>query len=983
MIARATIFTVILLVAFTGSGTSQVLRNYTVYTVNDGLSQSSVYDILQDAGGFIWFGTGDGLNRFDGYDFVVHKHRFRDSLSLSNSTIRGLAEDPAGNLWVGTDKGLNCLNGFTGKIDRQPSHWRAELQLIGISGSELLVYVPGNGVFAFSTDTRQSRLLYKTGRYIYPNSWLQHGNRLHFITDERRWISVNINIGKTNVYKLPSDAGKSANYTIAAFGQEMLLAYSNKLVRANDKGHFMSFAELNNEVQYVYSDAQLIWVALKDSGICLLDLQGNVLERSGSGNGNRGVPDHAFINLIRKDRTGNIWVSVEGTGLLKYSPHQLKFRHYCTTRAAVGQWSSNFIKCFTEDPAGNMYIGSYLGGLCKMNISGNFSKIALPGLNDPTVSALLAEPQGTVLIGTDRGLFRYHPNGKPMSIEQVFPVEVHDVKQLFLTTAGELYIIGNRSFSCYPERTGSQLTPVRSDMHFAKAIYEDSEGNLWCGHDGGITVFMRTGKIIRLNESGFPRLKVRAFFEDQQGRMWVATEMGLVKMSNMLVQQWYGREEGLPDEFIYGLLGDGLGNLWMSTNKGLVKFNIQSEQFTGYRPEDGLQSWEFNTGAFFQSRTGTMYFGGVNGVNAFEPAAVSPLSVKPVVRLTGIAAFGEALPLDTLPEFKKLLRLPSAINTLSFQFTALDFTEPEENTYAYKLVGLEHDWNEVGNRRTAYYTNLPPGSYRLLARASNPDGVWGKPVQLIHLIILPPFYKTWWFRLIVLVALAAMVIVIVFVVFNYKMRKRLAVLERQKEMEVLRNRISRDIHDDIGAGLSKIALLSDIADRELEENSPVNPSLKKIAGSARDMMVSLREIIWAINPRQDDLSGMVVYFRNYTSEFLEDTGIQWEFKAPEILPEKTVSPDIKRNLFLILKESLNNAVKHSSASEILVEFAVSENEIQLLIKDNGKGFTTDNSAPVGNGLLNLKARAAQIGGEIDIHSEEGEGTSIKVKMILR
>jgi len=396
-----------------------------------------------------------------------------------------------------------------------------------------------------------------------------------------------------------------------------------------------------------------------------------------------------------------------------------------------------------------------------------------------------------------------------------------------------------------------------------------------------------------------------------------------------------------------------------------------------------LQSNEFNSGAFAKNADGTIYFGGINGLNYFNPKNLIENKHTPNIVLTKILVSDQEYQLDTISGYKKQLLLPYEMNTLSFEVSALEFSFSEKNKYAFKLEGVDNKWFYNGNKQFIRYSALAPGKYILWVKASNNDEVWSVPQKIITIIIQPPFWKTWWFRSLVVIAFVLIIALIVYFFLKIKFTKKIAELERQKEIDNLRIQISQDIHDDIGSNLTKVAMLCEIVRKNFDRNENIDTKLDQLARSSRKIIEDLREIVWSVNPRYDNIESLVSFMRNYTSNFLDETPIQWSFNADQDWGNIIIKPDFRRNFIMCFKEALNNIIKHANASQIEINIALINDIFTVSVQDNGKGFDINKSHTISNGLQNMKKRMENIAASCNIHSNLGKGTttifSIKIK----
>ncbi|MGE5497006.1 MAG: triple tyrosine motif-containing protein, partial [Syntrophothermus sp.] len=412
---------------------------------------------------------------------------------------------------------------------------------------------------------------------------------------------------------------------------------------------------------------------------------------------------------------------------------------------------------------------------------------------------------------------------------------------------------------------------------------------------------------------------------------------------------------------------------WLSTNKGISKFDLKRKSFRNYSPGDGLQSYQFNGGAFFKNSRGEMFFGGIKGLNSFYPDSVKDNRVIPPIVFTNFLIFnksvktGEDSPLKKSITETDEIRLNYNQSVFSFEFAALHYSNPSENQYAYKLEGFDKNWNYSKNRRFASYTNLDPGTYTFRVIGSNNDGVWNKTGASVRIIIAPPYWKTWWF-----ISLCFLLLIcIIWLIFAIRMRHLLAI-------ERLRLKISADLHDDIGTRLTEISMLSDIASSmdTQRESTEIKETVKKVGSIARNLIDNMSDIIWLINPKKDSLNELFLKLRDSYEEILSYSQILLHINNAEFLEQIKLPIEYRKHLYLIFKEALNNALKYSNCTEISINTQVNGKILDITLYDNGIGFETDRQSS-GNGLGNMKARAEQIKGTLRIQSKPGEGTMIK------
>src|SRR5690606_15771445 len=460
-------------------------------------------------------------------------------------------------------------------------------------------------------------------------------------------------------------------------------------------------------------------------------------------------------------------------------------------------------------------------------------------------------------------------------------------------------------------------------------------------------------------------------YPDKNG-IWIGTYGGgLCYYSNGKLK-YFTDNEGLPDNTVYGILPDKSGNLWLSTNKGLSKFNISTKEFKNYYVEGGPKSNEFNEASYFISKKGELFFGGMNGITAFFPEDITDNKFIPPVYLTSFQVFGKEISSSNTLVHKKEITLSYFQNFFSFEFAALNYTSPEKNKYAYKLEGFDKDWHYVSSsQRFGSYTNLDPGEYTLQIKASNNDGLWNEEGVSAAIIITPPFWMTWWFRALLIILLAG---IIVSIYYNR--------MNKLKKLELIRLRIARDLHDEVGSDLGGIALISQRLHKHNNLPEPVAAELNEISRAAYQTSEKLRDIVWFVNPEHDNSEELVLRLKDLAGRILKD--INYTFKTGERVNFKNLDLEARRQIYLIFKEVLFNIVQHADAQEVKINLEQKNKFLRLMIMDNGKGFIQNknnngsNNEDIlrGMGLKNISRRAELINGEINISSEYGIGTTV-------
>lgn len=1003
------------------------------------LSQSTVNAIVQDPQGFLWFGTQDGLNRYDGQSFRLYKNIAGDTTSLSDNAIWSLLRSRSGDLWVGTRHGgvnryLVSRDAFE-HLRHDPSD-ASSLSDDNVSAifedsrGTLWVGTLGNGLNRLDPGSAG----FIRYRHDPSDSTSLSGNIVWSIVED---LDGTIWVGTWNGLSefLPA-AGQPGRFrrhmsdpkdprTISHNNIRTLLVdrrgvlwvgtWGGGLNRFDQKTRTFSrylhatgvpWSIGSNQVLSLFEDSKnVFWVGTGDRGLDILNRESGVFSHYRPDPADPTSLSNETVCSIYEDAAGSVWVGTGAGGVNHFDRVKIKFSLYRDDPDDPADMQGNDVWAIMEDLAGELWVGTYGTGLNRFDRKRNLWKHygSGPPLTSNRILALCESRDGDVWIGTEGGgLNRFdratetftayrHRSGDRGSLIQDEVTAIREDRQgiLWIGTNGsglERFDPARGVFEHFPPRLQDSGALASGAI---MSLYLDRRGDLWVGAgDGGVHRYdSRTGRFTRYGYSAQPgkglnNNTVLSICEDQSGDLWFGTfGGGLNRLAPSTGRFEYVTEaEGLPNNVVYAILPDWKGSLWLTTNRGIALFNPEDRRFRVYDVTDGLQGNEFNQGSACRLRSGEIAVGGINGFNLFHPDSLRDNLYVPPVYLTSFQLFGKAfnpgLPLTVLDE----LELSYSQNFFSFEYVALNFVAPEKNTYAYKLEGLDPEWVMAGTRRFASYTNVDPGSYVLRVKGSNNDGIWNEEGVRIRVTVTPPFWKTWWFMLLVVVSLGA----IGAALYRYRVNKLL-------EIERIRTSIATDLHDDIGSTLTEMALISDVGVRTLRtEGGAVPPPdtekvatvLKEIGTTSRGLIDAMNDIVWAVNPEKDSFEFLLLRMKTHATRMLEAKGIDYQIDIPAELSHLQMSLVVRRRLFLIFKEALNNALRH--ARPTMVTLAVRREGKTLIMKltDNGLGFDPS-SGFLGNGLRNMQQRAASVGGELQIASAPGAGTTITLRSPIR
>jgi signal transduction histidine kinase len=590
-----------------------------------------------------------------------------------------------------------------------------------------------------------------------------------------------------------------------------------------------------------------------------------------------------------------------------------------------------------RDSANNVWIGTEKG-MCRMDMTSLITrKIYFTNnnhqlLTDPYIEQIIPFENNSWLVATkEYGLLQL-PKQSDTAVQLPFPGNKHVFYASF---------VNNLLF-----------TAIWDDD---PAIFE-VKNHQWKPLKKDITAFLITYVI----------------YDQQHKKYWIGTLKGLLETDEQLnIVRHYTREDGLGNHYIYAMVPDDAGTLWISTNRGLSQFNTNSKKFRVFTPANGLQGYEYNAKAAFKATDGSLYLGGTNGFDIIKNAAATQHRQEPAqFYIKELLVNNVPLTGDKNINHRSAVRLPYEGNNITIQTGVIDFVSSGNNKIKFRLEGSDVEWRTADRDFTVNYSGLNPGDYTFVATAGGAYNEWNEHNTILAIHIAAPWWQTWWFRLILVTISVGVVLLIFRYYYHRKLQIQKAVFEKQQAIEHERTRIATDMHDDLGAGLSRIKFLSETIGIKQQQSEPVTDDITKIRAYAHDMIDKMGEIVWALNEKNDSLSDLLAYTRSYAVEYLSQNGIQCTVTAPDQFPQLFVSGEFRRNMYLAVKEALHNVVKHAQAKQVSIHITTGE-LLTISIQDDGPGFSSGPARPFSNGLNNMKKRMASLGGQLEMKNNPG------------
>ncbi len=1013
-----------------------------VWQTDNGLPQNWVSSLAQTPDGYLWVGTRyGGLARFDGVRFVTFNQQNTKEIQdvqvehlsvdetgrlwiiMGNESVTALQagtfrlyNEPRATpklrldhvLLVNTNFAL--FNGelpYVAELNFQDrtNRWEILGPKVRITAQPATFTVDQEGTLWFITQRRRLARYFNGTFEIMPNvqGWLgastmaltvDSARRLWLATSNRLWVWDNQHFIESTPANGPLPTGIqqiafSGDGGLWVLEQNRLRKCLNgQWVVETDPRQFQTDATTGT--LSLFGDAQgNAWLISYGRGLWHLKADGSahlLTEKT-------GLPS-AFITCWFQDMEGNAWVGTAGGGLARI--RESMFHVLGKADGLPGK----VVRSVCMDHQGKLWVGMMAGGLAGRQ-GDSFESVPLPATGANPTESVTAYPasDGSLWVGTiNHGLMRLQ-NGEFTRT----PVTWETIRVLFGDSRGDLWVgglVGLIRLNRDNQTTPFGITEGFADGHAIGAIAEDDRGAIWIGTGPGELWKYQAGQFQKFRPpAAWPSVRFSAVLPDTNGTVWVGTlGGGLLRFADGRFTRCT-QLNGLPDDNVSQLLDSQDGYIWAGTYAGIFRASKADLEAAAagrtarvpcraYGRFDGLPTLECSSGfqpASWRSRDGRLFFSTANGVVTVNPQKISVNPVPPNVIIEEMLVDGQPV---EIPARKSSIipstNAPAPVilqpgrHYVQFRFTGLNFAAPDGIRFRVKLAGGEKGWQSVGAQRIIGYGPLLPGDYQLQVIACNNEGIWNEVGDELAFTVLPYFWETKWFQTgLAVMALTALTIGVARAQ-RRRYRRCLERIQRQHEMEHERTRIARDLHDDLGTSLTQISLLSALANREQTSPQESKELIQQVRGRARDMVVALDEIVWAVNPKNDSLAGLVNYLGHFVEEFFHATGIHCRLDFPSDIPEQALSADVRHHLFLAFKEAINNAARHAEATHVRVRIEILAAELVIEVQDNGRGFEPPNPLKFkpGNGLTNMALRLEQIGGRTEMQSAPKAGTTI-------
>lgn len=1009
-----------------------------VWTAEDGLRSSSVTAVAQTLDGHLWVGTYNGLARFDGVNFTVFDPA--TTPELRHARVRHLHVDAEGTLWVSLHDG--SLSAWrqgrftlewegTGLADSAPvvipgrgsppkfllRNGRLLLPRNGASGAGWTAVAPPGataGSIALKDwdgvvwlRTRDHKLWRLTGGQFDAMPVNLAGNAvINGLTLDRLgrvWLSADGGLWMWNGTAMedhtPTNGGPVGRVQRLLFlrnGDKWVLA-DDRLRRARNREWLAEAADARGPYENWFGRLDLhedargnVWLSHYGRGLAKIAPDGATRWYSET----EPFPGRR-VDCLYEDREGNLWAGVDRGGLVRLRERQF---FVIDPGSRVGGRTAAAV---TEDHAGRLWLGTYGAGLHQWDGQAWRRFFAPDEEERGFVFSVAVDAAGRVWASAGEEELFVLRDGR---FERFSPA-VRGVKALLGARDGILWVgcktglgyLDNGVFRLFSPANGVPRVEIR-------ALAEDRDGTIWAGGGDGIIYRVRNRQGEALTPPGASSAQpVWSLLADEDGTLWAGTfRGGLLRYAGGAFTR-ITTAHGLPDDVISQLLDDGSGNLWIGSQRGIFRVakaelhalaagaqrTVTSAAFGRY---DGLPSLESSSGyqpASWRARDGRLLFSTLKGLVAVRPESVALQPPPPPVVIETLVVDGRAYPIAGAASYwlgdgePPRLVIPPGRRQLEFYYAGVSLLSPDRVRFRHRLAGLEREWTEAGPQRTALYSLLRPGDYTFEVIAGNGDGVWTPRPARVAVRLLPHFYETRWFLALAVLGVVGSVAAGVRHRYIRRMRLEIERVERQRAVERDRTRIARDIHDDLGAGLTHIALLSEMT----RPSAPpeVRSQLAQITEVARELAGNMDEIVWAVSPENDTLDGLVTYISKFTQDYLRAAGLRSRLAVPARAPAVHLGAETRHNLFLAVREALHNVVQHAQATEVELRLETRTNDFQIILEDNGRGLAAPAATEprhgriaTGHGLANLHQRLELAGGRCMVVERPGGGTRVEM-----
>src|SRR5579871_1279289 len=982
-------------------------------SVEDGLLSNPKVLTFQDEEGFYWFFSDNGIQRFDGKNFIGYKYFHAGTNSLLGDWTGIPLEDKEKNIWITCNEGLIIFNRIQRVLEHlntgdSPDSINANVLCIGKDKTENIWIVTDKNIFSYDYSKPKPVLVQKIDSPV-----------LHVIYDKDRngfWIILANTPHKLTYFDCKTkkicdpfsmDIVKLFGYynPISLFSLDMndniwISDYLGDLCKYNVNQRQITYYQVlhnrhkgkinlpNAAVRDCVDDGNTIWFTSDNfAGLLKYDKKKDSFSTIENENGSDyGLHYQSEGYRIFRDREGNIWINTD-MGMNIFNPGQQQFKYISKTpNSSVKQFSTD-ITSFFESSKRDIWISTWGAGIFRydsnLNLIHNYfhHKNDIHSLGEPfsRTWTIAEDEKGKIWVGSQYGMLSVLDMHTGRFTNRIIPeFEKRTIMFIVKDQKKNFWLALHNGFLAKWSNDSNKFSVFKNlyhdnenNIHAIDGICTDKKNNIWVGAgDDALDCFGETKNTIIKSVLNQHHIILLSLLNDSV-IMGGTLNQGLFLYNiNSGQSNFFTTENGLSSNIVFGALADDKNNVWILTNESIEMLNLSSKRVTKFGIDDGIRDHVFER-VFYKLQNGTILAAANSGAIYFNPDSIRSVPPPPDVTITGLRISQKDISVDSALQYIKI-KLPYNQNSIAVEFASLSFRERKNIQYYYKLEGTDQDWINAGEQHSVTYANLPTGNYMFKVMAKNRDGFESNHITSLIIVVDPPWWKTWWAFLIWVIIAA----VIFYAVYDYLKKNR-------DELSVIRQKIATDLHDDIGSTLNSISVYSEIAGKQLQTNAEIAKEiLVKMGVASRNMIDNMNDIVWAINPKNDQFENILQRMQYFAGELLSGKNILLQFNADEKAKTIKLPMEKRKNFYLIFKEAINNAYKYSNAKTVSVNIGLSTNEMIMNIEDDGSGFDYHQKTFGGNGLKNMQTRAREIDAQLNISTIKDKGTAIVLKMTI-
>lgn len=959
-----------------------------------GLSNNNAFTFMTDSKSFLWIGTFNGLNRFDGSTCRVYKPF---NSSIKGLSISNITEDQNNDLWFSSESGLNHYFRLTDSFENidciKDGKKRQHHPFYVDDKNRIWLSVIGEGIFVFNPKDKSSKK----------------------ITNQ---VS---NYAKVNM--LPFQKVKQILYTNSQIGLNLLTIMNDKVVSSTIFFDGKKQPPIDFDRYFFIENDSLVWLTNHDHGLIKLNYRTQTFKAYQS---NYFPKDHLTTVAFRPNYS-QLFVGSNKHGILVFDTKQAKFiQQIQHSPANPKSLKSNWVEDIMVDRNQNLFVNILGWGIdfTNLNTSNTQQWLSKEEINKYKIE----ENVVNYSFVNKHKIYVHTQNGKSLTIDtdgKILPQNprITETDKIFRSSDNILYACGigmvqilNDDFTI-KHRISLKNKPENNDQIYS--ISEITSDEFILGGNKSFYSLKKKGdkyEISPIEELNKPEFIVNQpiYFNKQSQQLffssiwwtefhiakkekdkwivkpikkleanifnivpdvidshkiWLCSNKGLLKFDTKTYQyDVWDESKGLPDNSVTTILPETNGDFWLITNRGISFYNKKSNVFKNYSEKDGAISSEYDWYGSFYLPDKRMMFGGTDGITVIDPKQFN-LNTSPKLYITDLKANEKSIVASNYIGESLSINLKPYESSFSLEFVAIDYAKPESVNLQYQLQGVENKWITTKNPAKIHFSNVPEGNYYFKIRTLSDNGKITAEKSL-KVIIAAPFWRTWWFRSLMLVVFVG----IAYGFYRYRINELL-------KLQAVRNRISTDLHDEIGATLSGIGILSTIAKKQVDKTHPAYSLLGRITDDALTVGNAIDDIVWSINPKNDDLSNIIARLRRYASELFDAKNINYQIVTPENMDDVKMTMEQRRDVYLIFKEAINNLLKYAECTQVNININIENRKFNLVIADNGKGFDSTKSSSR-NGIKNMKTRAENLKGRFTLYSIQGHGTKVDLEFLI-